>query len=413
MVRSVITDIVSGNNGGPSFVVNLRDELLQIGDKQVQSAVAQLNDNWAINVPFRDSIISRAANAEFFSTGPGAFERMTQYTLGNYTDNVADCGDGNLVSAGIDCLLGKSVSFMNDGIGPEYIASLRLASERSVGESVYLENARMGNGFLGRCEDTDSADTDSGGDGSGGGATDSVSLSGEGESPSDCNINFPGSVIGDLLTENLGAPLNRILQADSLQEILGGLFSQLVGNFLQDGLFGGTRSTGGGRSFLSQATDATDTPTGNIVTQFQDTIAQQIPSLQAYVADWGTISAAALSARSALDQCGTSNTYVDQKTYVNQQVLAASTQITRGNTAIAELQALQAQAAEADAARDSNELADILNQMNAIDRPDGQEIATAAQQATSQPLPSPGTIVYQLQQIEQNAQNACGRGIFN
>jgi hypothetical protein len=408
MVRSVITDIVSGNNGGPSFVVNLRDELLQTGDAQVQDAIGQLRANWAINLPFRDTFIGRAADAEFRFTGPGAFERATEFTLDNYTDNVDACWQGDIVSAGLNCILGMSGSITNDPIGAQGIVSQRLASQRLAAESAYLEDARMGGGFLSRCEDTDSADTDSGGD-----ATDSVSLSGGLGSRLGCAINFPGSVFPQLLTENLSAPLNRILQADSLQEILGGLFSQLVGNFLQDGLFGGTRSTGGGRSFLSQATDATDTPTGNIVTQFQDTIAQQIPSLQAYVADWGTISAAALSARSALDQCGTSNTYVDQKTYVNQQVLAASTQITRGNTAIAELQALQAQAAEADAARDSNELADILNQMNAIDRPDGQEIATAAQQATSQPLPSPGTIVYQLQQIEQNAQNACGRGIFN
>lgn len=298
VVRGVITDVVSGDDGNPLFITNLQDQLLQTGDAQVQEAIGQLRANWAINLPFRDTFIGRAAEAEFRFTGPGAFERSTEFTLENFTDDVDGCWSGNIVSAGLNCILGMSGGISNDPIGAQSVVSQRLGAQRLVAEETIRWEAEIGNGFL--------AQADCGGEAAEGTGDETVSLSEGQGSRVNCTTQTPGFNVASMINSVLPANLQRLMQGDEISEVLGGLFAQFLTDIIAgDGILGSTRPSSGGRSFLDQATDPTNTPGGaDLMQRFLETLQTQVAGITEYIQNWQKIILASERARSKLESCG-------------------------------------------------------------------------------------------------------------
>lgn len=390
VVRGVVTDVVSGDDGNPLFITNLRDQLLQTGDAQVQEAVGQLRANWAIDLPFRDTFIDRAADAEFRFTGPGAFERSTEFTLGDFTEDVGGCWSGDIVSAGLNCILGMSGGFTNDPIGAQGIVAQRLRSERSVAEEALRWEAEIGNGFLAQAN----CEGDGGAEEEGSTGDETVALSEGQESRVNCTTQTPGFNVASIVNSALPANLERLMQADEISEVLGGLFAQFLTDIITgDGLLGSTRSSSGGRSYLDEATDPTNTPGGtDLMQRFLETLQTQITSLTEYIQNWQKIILAAESARAKLESCGVQGSTVTVQPKTISCGVLPTNAIERtqrvgvcGNSKVAQAQevleyistVLLPQAQEAAETNNPNLLASLLQQYEDIQTLSAQEISEA------------------------------------
>lgn len=374
MVRSVISDVVTGQDGAPSFITNIRDQLLQTGDAQVLDVVNQLRGSWAINLPNRQVFIDNAADAAFRFTGPNAFNEATQFTLGNYTTNVSACWSGDIVNAGLSCILGMSGGLTNDPIGAQGVVSARLASERAAAEATLLTEAEWGSGFISNCREN--AATNSGNnEGETGSGT--VSLSGDGGLGNrlNCLIETPANTLASMIDSFLPANLERVIQADEISELLGGLFASLVSDALSgDGLLGSSRpSSGGGRSFLDQGTDNSNPPGGEqLVSEFLGTVDDQVARLNTYISQWEKIQSAALSAQA---ECG-------QESAITAVLSEATQKLAIARNALTELEDLKQEAQDAEAADNPNLLAGLLAQYQAIELPNAEDIARAQSEST-------------------------------
>ena len=395
MVRSVISDVVTGQDGAPSFITNIRDQLLQTGDAQVLDVVNQLRGSWAINLPDRQVFIDNAADAAFRFTGPNAFNEATQFTLGNYTTNVSACWSGDIVNAGLSCILGMSGGLTNDPIGAQGVVSQRLAAERAAAEATLLTEAEWGSGFISNCRENANSNASNNESGTGG----AVSLSGDGGLGNrlNCLIETPANTLASMIDNFLPANLQRVVQADEISELLGGLFASLVSDALSgDGLLGSSRpSSGGGRSFLDQGTDNTNPPGGEqLVSEFLGTVDDQIGRLNTYIAQWEKIQAAALSAQA---ECG-------QEPAITSVLNEATTKLAVARNALTELEDLKQEAQNAETADNPNLLAGLLSQYQAIELPNAEDIARAQSESTdTSSYPNEVTDSLYTQMIERAA----------
>jgi len=284
MTQSIVNWINSGFDGSPAFVTDLGRNLGSLADAVAEDFFRQLdatvysNTGFSVRAPFQDQI-SAALREEFYrTTSSYGFDARHPYQ---------DCYQGGGFS--FDGWFCESQNPANNPWGRYLLARQELWTQIDAESRYRLAELEWGQGFLswrGSCGPY-GTNAQAGGD---------VDLN-QRDTTAGCSIRTPGSVVEEQIVGALGSPLRQLELADSIDEIVGSLMSQLVGQVLGGGGLSGVSqpSSGGGSSFLDRATNAA----ANLDTAFMQQLARVESEASQYRSAWQRIASAASSARQA------------------------------------------------------------------------------------------------------------------
>lgn len=345
ITRSTVNWINSGFNGSPAFVSDLNQNLKYLGDSVADDFFNHLNQTtydatgFNITSPFQDQL-NQALRQEYYRT-TSSFG--LNYTLYQDSSDPRAFINGDFSKGGFNAFLSSTHNPANNPFGAYMLASNALWSQVDAAAKQRRAELDWGKGFLpwrGNCTAASSnsynAEMAAAFPDAFSGATAPVSLS-QAEKCTSNPVKTPGSVIESQLEQNLGTGVRQLELADSINEIVGALMGQLVNQVLgSGGLLGASQpSAGGGSSYIDQATSATqyNNQAASLAGGVQQNITGDITTITTYRDDWQKILTAANSAQQT---CGASSE-------ITQVVTQANTGVNRGNTALAQLQAVQAQ----------------------------------------------------------------------
>jgi len=279
LTQSVVNWINSGFEGSPAFVTDLEENLTSLGDAVAEDFLRGLDDvvedntGISIRAPFQDEI-NRTLRAEYYrTTSSYGFNERFPYT---------DCYRGRGFSLnGWFC---ESQNPANNPYGRYQLARNELFRQLDSAAQRRITELGWGKGFLswrGPCgrHGTEAAAT-------------GVNLSRR-ESNAACPIRTPGAVIENALGITTTSPLRQLELADSVNEIVGALMTQMVSQVLGGGGLSGLSqpSPGGGPSYLQRTASASD--------GFAQNISQVRGMITTYQSGWQKIANAATNARQA------------------------------------------------------------------------------------------------------------------
>ncbi len=393
MTKSIVVWINSGFNGSPAFEQNLNASLRKLGDTYAQSFLTQLAKDPAIHSPFMDDLVTNVGTAYYLYTGRDALKEQLRYTLNKSAADDKAFLKGDFSQGGWDSYFAAFSNPANNPYGAQMLASRALADRISTGVNQRVEELSWGSGFLswrGDCvKDTD--------------GTDAVALA-EIDSCQSYSIQTPGSVTENMLVNVLGSPVRQLELADSINEIVGALAQQLVAQVI-----GGTGlrnvsepSQGGGSSYLSRATDASQytSNTSSLSTGFISTLTTTLKQVQQYRTNWITLQTAANAAKTS---CASNSQKLADP--IQTTLDAATTAIGKADAAIAALNLLIARAntltssASADAATLSGITADYQNYTTSSEYPTAAEISNASIQVTESSASSNESLITTLNKL--------------
>lgn len=292
MTQSVVNWINSGFEGSPAFATDLRQTMLRLGDGVAAGFVGELIDNFEINSPFLDQIGPTIAYGYLLYTSRDQIQERLRYTLNEYARNEEAYRRGAFNEGGFSAWFATVRYCGNDPYCAQLAAEDELARRLDAQLRQRLEELDWGRGFLSWRNCPDESDTG-----------DTVTSLSETEDAVECPILTPGSVIENALLGTTDSPLRQLELADSINEIVGALASQLVSQVLGGtGLLGTSRpSSGGGRSYLQQyaGTPGTDS---TLAAGFNQALREQEQEVGSYRTNWTTIRTAAESAIAVCSQ---------------------------------------------------------------------------------------------------------------
>ncbi len=290
MTKSIVNWINSGFNGSPAFETDMKESLLRLGDGVAQNFLTQLANESAVHSPFMDNLITNVGAGYYLYTGRDALKTRLRYTLAESAADDKAFLAGDFQQGGWNAWFSAFMEPANNPYGAQMIASQELASAISNKATAYTQELGWGSGFLswkGDCiKDSD--------------GTTAVALA-QIDKCQDYAIKTPGSVIEQTLIPNLNSPLHQLEIADSINEIVGALAQQLVSKVLGGGGLGGVSqpTQGGGRSYLDQSTDSSQTNSSSLSSGFAQSITSSKSQVEGYRFNWQALSAAANGAKDA------------------------------------------------------------------------------------------------------------------
>lgn len=268
MTRSLVNWINSGFEGSPAFAQDIDTELRNWTDgivdrfierafvnisREIQQGLSSLDAS--LNLPFRVQVLSDARADYYRRTSSNYFAERFRPTLGQYSQNPGAFlqGGANFRDGGWQAWL-VAVDRPNNYYGARQIVNEEIATAVSGGREERETEILIGDGFLGfrRCS----------GGSTNSGTTGTANLSsGNKQSSPNCTISTPGSLARDAAPETFRVAFDRLNLADSINEIVGALVSQLVSQiFSSNGFLSLSQPTYGGRSFVDLATDPSNQP---------------------------------------------------------------------------------------------------------------------------------------------------------
>lgn len=270
MTQSIVNWINSGFHGSPAFATNLNNSLRQLGDGIAAAFLDELLNNTSINSPYIQRVAGTVARGYLLYTSRDAITARLQYTLGQYSSNEQAFRQGQFNQGGFNAWFAMTRQCGNDPYCVQYAAQEELVNRIDAVTRQRLEELDWGRGFLSwrDCPDTTQSDgTDT---------TVGVTQLSDADTSSGCTIKTPGSILEDAMGITATSPLRQLELADSFNEIVGALASQLVTHiFGATGLLGASEpSSGGGRSILDQATDPNQnaSTTASLISGFQQAV---------------------------------------------------------------------------------------------------------------------------------------------
>lgn len=306
MTKSIVNWINGGFEGSPAFETDLSNSLRQLGDGVAQQFLTELASNQKIHSPFIENLVTKVGAGYYLYSGRDALASRLRYTLDQSAadDKAFLAGDFN--QGGWNAWFSAFMEPANNPYGAQMIASQELASAISDKANSYVQELGWGSGFLSWKGDCVEAAPMSIAEQNAKGLTaDQVAEVPAKLSDAKGCLNratqTPGSVIEQTLIPSLNSPLHQLELADSINEIVGALASQLVSKVLGGGgLRGVSQPTqGGGNSFLNQATDSSQYSNESMSTGFAQTLASAKTQTEGYQANWQRLAQAATSAKSA------------------------------------------------------------------------------------------------------------------
>ena len=318
LVKSTVNWINSGFNGSPSFVTNIDDFLMHVGDVAAMAYIDELQNNPGLKSPFQSKIAQTAYTGYLLATSEDAYVRLNGYDLNQVTYYHEEFLSGNFGRGGWEAWFAAAMRPQNNPYGAQILAMNGLELAVSGSQQNRLIELNWGGGFMSWCDNVGAGETYE--DVEGGavidnngnfvGAIGSPELDAEAQvaaggtvqtskpNPAEtCTDQFgnkgqiktPGSVIRDQLNHTLGLTGDELVSADELNEIVGALLSQLTQQVLgPGGLSGTSRSYSGGRSYLDRATSdptATQAAAGGLDTA----IISYRTQLEEYQRNWETL----------------------------------------------------------------------------------------------------------------------------
>ncbi|CAN5708740.1 hypothetical protein BH11PAT2_BH11PAT2_08550 [soil metagenome] len=337
ITRSTVNWINSGFKGSPAFVSDLQSNLKYLGDAVANDFFNHLNatvvDATGFNIksPFQDQI-NQKLRAAYYQQTSGLLG-LSAYDLNGHSSDPKAFLNGNFSQGGFNGFFSASQNPANNPFGAYKLASDQLWASIDAAAKQRTAELGWGKGFLpwrGACNapsvtDTNAVSADSlastavnldalnvaaGGTGAVGDSkavsnpAKTVSLS-KAEQCTGNAVRTPGSVIESQLENSLGTGIRQLELADSINEIVGALMGQLVNQVLgSGGLLGVSQpSSGGGSSYITQATDPSQLST--VASSLADGVAQNITNDRAgvvtYQQNWQTVLTAANTAQKS---CG-------------------------------------------------------------------------------------------------------------
>ena len=275
ITRSIVNWINNGFDGSPAFVTDLEQSLLGVADtaanyfisrvfNEVTSAVSDINLGLP-DLPFRVSITNNARRNYYESTSEDAFlQRLRRESNCWNGRNAQSFFQGDFQNQGgwnsWFCALRDS----NNPYGYQRILEGELNRRVSNARDTRETEINWGNGYLSwrTCRSTPAGGSSTGTTGTG-----STATSLDGSDPTakpNCTISNPGASIMDSFHLAKNSPIRTLELADSINEIVSALMSQLITQMLgPNGILGTSQASAGsgGRSYLDQATDPGNTNT--------------------------------------------------------------------------------------------------------------------------------------------------------
>lgn len=306
ITRSTVNWINSGFNGSPAFVTDLQQNLNVLSDTVANNFFQQLNQatisatGFNLTSPFQDQITQQLRENYYKATG--SLLGGNQYDLSNQSSNPQAFLGGNFSQGGFNAFFSANSNPANNPFGAYQLANTALWNQIGAATQNRKLEYQTGKGFLswrGNCSNSSNSN---------GAAAAALTKT---EPCYGSPIKTPGSVIEAQLENQLGSGVQQLNLANSMNEIVGALFSQLVNQVLGGGGLSGVSqpASGGGSSYLSQATDPSQYSSqySNISDGVTQNITNDLATLNTYQANWQKIFDAANAAQQT---CGTSNTTI-------------------------------------------------------------------------------------------------------
>lgn len=296
MTKSIVNWINGGFEGSPAFETDLSNSLRQLGDGVAQQFLVELANNQKIQSPFVENLVTKVGAGYYLYSGREGIASRLRYTLDqSATDDKAFLA-GDFNQGGWNAWFSAFMEPANNPYGAQMIASQELASAISDKANTYVQELGWGSGFLswkGDCIDPAPAST-----AQAGAAPTKLS---DAKGCINRKTETPGSVIEQTLIPNLNSPLHQLELADSINEIVGALASQLVSKVLGGGGLRGVSqpAQGGGSSALEQATASTQYKNESLQAGFAQTIASSKTQTEGYKNNWQKLAQVAIAARTA------------------------------------------------------------------------------------------------------------------
>ena len=459
ITRSIVNWINSGFKGSPAFATDLQANLQNVGDSVVNSFLAQVNQSavnatgFNIKSPFQDQLSNQLRTAYYQQS---ANFGIPAYSLGQSSQNPTVFLNGNFSQGGFNAFLSASQNPQNNPFGAYLLAQNALFSQLNSAVDQRKTELGWGKGFLSfrsncgpgstsysniNSSVASESSTLTGADLKSSGSTGNILTSGPNNipgtsgytgsqsiltnstptntslaaSPSTVSLSqadgcvgkpvqTPGSVIENQLENSLGSGVRQLELANSINEIVGALASQLVSQVVgPNGLLSASSpSSGGGPSVVAQATDPSQysTVTSSIADGFKQSVSNQRTSVVAYQNNEQTILNAATSASQA---CGTTTAAVYPEI---QTAIASSTAgITKASSAIRAIDTITANitaAQNAPAASQTTAISAVVTQNQSLLSssliPTAQETTQATIDSTDTGTTTPPSLYSKLQQ---------------
>lgn len=388
VTKSMVNWINSGFQGSPAFVTNLNENLLQVGDAVADNFFDALQKNTGVNVrsPFQDQISQALRTNYYRTTGNNAYFN-TGYTLNQRSSDPAAFLQGKFQqNGGFDAWFDAVTNDQNNPYGAFRAAQDELRGRIQSKQAGRLSELNWGKGFLswrGDCK------------------VPNPTALGKEDTCLEYDIKTPGSIVESSLGITVTSPLRQLELADSVNEIVAALASQLVNQVIGGvGLSGLTSApSGGGRSALDQATDPSLYQSGATASAgFAQTIATDQQNAQTYKTNWEKIQTLA---QATVVKCTNLN---DANSTILQNALTrASTAVTKATTAVTQLATISQLLSSSDSSAATTASTQYQTLISSGSIPTAQDVADSA--AQSSPAESGSTSLYTTL---TNMNNSCG-----
>lgn len=425
ITKSTVNWINSGFNGSPAFVTDLQANLGHLSDAVADEFFAQLNGTvegatgFNIESPFKDQLASQLKNDYYQQTSRHG---LNPYTLNQCSqDPSAFINQGRFSQGGFNAWFCASQNPANNPFGAYLQASNELWASIDIATQNRKLEVQMGNGFLsfrGSCNASNTAsgmavnttvsqtqinnlNSALGIPSSASTQTTAPSSLSTAEQCPNNKIQTPGSVINASLEKSLGSGIDQLDLADSINEVVGALASQLVNQVLGAGGLAGASQpmSGGGSSYANQVGDSSQyaAQTSSLADGFIDTLNDEQTNANEYSGQWQIILDAANAAQ---QKCGVQSDITSVITQANTAISKASAANNQINSILTQVQA-------AKTSGNSTTIASILSQNNAMltNSPvSASDLSYATTQSTDSGTDSPVSLLTQM----TNKQKSCG-----
>lgn len=329
MTRSIVNWVNSGYNGSPAFSQNLNRDLRQLGDAVASDFLARATQA-VFTSPYIAPIAKDAVTAYYLSTSGDLLAERLRYTLLDYTQDSVAYMRGDFSQGGLSAWHALTYTCGNDPACVRFTTQDQLLRELNAESQKFLADFNNGRGFLswqGECLETAPV----------------TDLSDEKKCIS-YDVVTPGSVVEETLVEQLGSPVRQLELADSINEIVGAVVTQMVGQVLGGGGLAGLsspRANGGGRP-IDQATTPGTTGTGSTPDAgFASTVDIEIDRATETKAAWTDILALATQADQKCPSLGGVINAV-RTSEIKKAIARANQMIPRSDTALTRLSQISA-----------------------------------------------------------------------
>lgn len=290
ITKSVVNWINSGYNGSPAFSQNLNRDLRQAGDAIAGAFITDVITG-AFDSPFIAPLARDAVTAYYLATSEDALAIRLKYTLADFTQNSVDYMRGrNWSAGGLSGWYGITFRCENDPTCASFVTREALYNRIDAQARKYLAEFNAGRGFLswkGECQSYKLATSFN--------QDPKVPLS-DADECAEYDVLTPGAVVERQLGITQESPLKQLELADSVNEIVGAVVTQMVGQVLGGGGLAGLSSpgSGGGRAPIDRATDPN---ASGLTAGFQSTLNTERSKTEAFRQAWLDIRTEAVNAQ--------------------------------------------------------------------------------------------------------------------